>query len=268
MEKRAVLAVLCSDEPHHRYLVAMLQQRFALAAVVIEPEYCKRRRLRLSGRWVDYFFATYHHWRRLLLGLSAYRANYFALNPAKQLPNNISTLTVDSINHRSVIDLLVRLRPDLTIVIGTSILRRETLRAARVAVNIHGGYLPYFRGNHCFFFALYESAFDRLGSTIHFVDEGIDTGDIIEHVVPAIYRDDNAETLYCRAEKMAIHRLVELLAEFEQGSTWPRHVQPLGGRLFRTRDRTLYHDIALWLRRVMGRLKLPGEPIIPKQRED
>jgi methionyl-tRNA formyltransferase len=262
MQKRKVLAALCSDEPHHRYLVALLQEQFALAAVVIESEACKRRQLRHAGRWVDYLFAIYHYWRRELLGLNAYRANYFALTGAKPLPPRCHRLTANSINDRCVIDLLLQVRPDLTIVIGTSILRKEALQAAGMAVNIHGGYLPNYRGNHCFFFALYEGAFERIGSTIHYVDSGIDTGDIIEHVIPPIYEGDNAEKLYCRAEKMAIHRLVELLDQLERGAAWPRHVQPTGGRLFRTRDRNPYHDIALWLRRLTGRFVLPTDPAI------
>jgi Formyl transferase len=257
MQKRATLAVLCSDEPHHRYLVAMLRQRFTLAAVVIEPENRKRRQLRRAGKWADYLYAVYHYWRRRLLGLSAYRANYFSLDADQALAQGNPTLIVDSINDRCVTDLLLRLRPDLTIVIGTSVLRSQTLQAAGTAINIHGGYLPYYRGNHCFFFALYEGAFDRIGSTIHYVDSGIDTGDIIEHVVPPIYKGDNAERLYCRAEKMAIHRLLDLLTECEQGAQWPRHVQPPGGRAFRTRDRKPRHDIAFWLRRLAGRLALP-----------
>jgi folate-dependent phosphoribosylglycinamide formyltransferase PurN len=250
------LVVLCADGPHHKYLISQLLDRFCVAGIVIEPEASKRKRL-WARRKKDYFFALYHYWRRKLLLLDAYRARYF-LVPAEPRAATCRTLITESINDVSVIELLTEIRPDLTIVMGTSILRSQTLEAAGTAINIHGGFLPYYRGNHCFFFALYEGKFDRIGSTIHFVDAGIDTGDIIEHVVPPLRAGDNAEKLYSRAERMAIHRLTDLLHEFEQGYPLPRHAQPAVGRTIRTRDRKLHHDIAYWLRRKTGKEVLPN----------
>ena len=165
---------------------------------------------------------------------------------------------VEWINVPDVIKLLRREKPDVTIVMGTSILRPRVLEVTgRATINIHGGYLPYYRGNHCFFFALYHGEFDRIGSSIHFVNRGIDTGDIIEVVVPPIYPDDNAETLYSRAELLAMHRLVHWLTHVEAGRSLPRQPQSVRGRLYLTRDRQPYHDLLLWWRRATGRLKLP-----------
>jgi hypothetical protein len=239
------LAVLCSDGPHHKYLVAQLQDRFDLAAVIVEPEVEKIKRLRRAWRARDYLFAVYHGWRRKLLGLDAYRANYFSLPRGMSAPPTCRTLITESINSDAAVELLAETAPDLTEVMGTSILRAKTLVAANVAVNIHGGFLPDYKGNHCFFFALYESRFDCVGSTIHFLDTGIDTGDIIERVIPPFYSDDNAERLYCRAGKMAIHRLIQLLAQLEHGQAWPRHPQSKMGRTIRNRDRNLFHDLSL-----------------------
>ncbi|MCC6557809.1 MAG: hypothetical protein IT372_33090, partial [Polyangiaceae bacterium] len=162
--------------------------------------------------------------------------------------------------------LLAAARPDLTVIICTSILRPEVIEAAGgPIINVHGGCLPRYRGNHCFFFALYNGDFDNIGSTIHFVDRGIDTGDIIEVVRPAIHADDSAERLYCRAEKMAIHRLVELLEDLERGRPLPRRAHGMRAALHRTRDRKPYHDVALWLRRKAGLLVVPERPAPARQ---
>lgn len=250
---RLSLALLTSDDAHHRYLAAQLAARFDLAALVVEPAGEQRRRLRKRRRWRDWFANIYHGWRRRLVGLSAYRRAYFALPAGTPDWPKTPDLVVDWINRPDVAALLESRRPDLTIIICTSILSRRTLAAAGTAVNIHGGFLPWYRGNHCFFFALYEGAFDRIGSTIHFVDAGVDTGDLITHVVPDIRAGDNAETLYCRAEKAAIHRLVELLEALEAGEPLPRTPQPPGGRQYYTRDRKLHQDLRLWWRRRRGR---------------
>ena len=120
---------------------------------------------------------------RSLLGLSAYRRRYFADVPDIPAERKAPTHRVSTINDPKVRQLLREAQPDVTVVTCTTVLTPETIAAAGVPIlNVHGGCLPDYRGWYGFFFALYEGAFDKIGSTIHFIDEGIDTGDIIEVV--------------------------------------------------------------------------------------
>lgn len=255
---RLRVAMLRSDDAHNEYHAAYLQSRFDVVAMVVEPGKEQRRLLGVRRRWVDYGYALYHHARRSVLGLNAYRRRYFADVPEVPRERLAPTLLVSSINDPSVQDCLREAQADVTIVTCTTILSRETIDAADgFILNIHGGHLPDYRGCHCFFFALYDGAFDRIGSTIHFVDAGIDTGDIVEVVRPAIRPDDNAERLYCRAEKLAVHRLMELLTDFEKGIPLDRTPQPFVGRLCLRRHRKPHHDILFFLRHRTGRLVLP-----------
>jgi Formyl transferase len=121
--------------------------------------------------------------------------------------------------------------------------------------------LADYRGNHCFFFAVYDVAFDKIGSTIHYINVGIDTGDIVEVVTPPIHPGDGVEALYCRAEKMAIKQLVKWLDFYEQGGSIPRTPQLRKGKLYLTRDRKPHHDITLAFRRLSGKLVLPPQPL-------
>jgi len=133
---------------------------------------------------------------------------------------------------------------------GTSILNRDVIAAAGpTIINIHGGLLPYYRGNHCIFFAMLDRRPDRVGSTIHFVDSGVDTGDVIEPVIPQFRLSEHPEVLYCRAEQMAVERLVLLLDELRQGRPLPRKPQGTGGHAYRTADRKPHHELMYWLRR-------------------
>ncbi|MBB4635034.1 formyl transferase [Longimicrobium terrae] len=248
------VAVLCSDQPHHHYLVAALRGRFEVPAVVVEPGSARLDRLARRKAWREYGWAVYHGARRRYLGLDAYRAAQFPPSPGENRPAHV----VPWINDPSVPEVIEACRPDVTVVMGTSILLWPVLqRLGPVVLNIHGGYLPWYRGNHCFFFALYAGDFDRIGTTIHFVNSGIDTGDVLAHVRPPMHPGDNAETLYCRAEKLAIHFLVRQLDEYEQTGILPRTAQPSAGRTFRTRDRKPHHDVWLWARRLAGSLNVP-----------
>lgn len=242
------VAILTSDDAHHKYLAAVLSQRLNIVATVTEPSSSPRVRLWATGRKTDYAFAIYHVWRRQLLGLDAFRRRYFKRRISPDLAM-CGRVTVPNINCDEVRSFLRTVLPTIVIVMGTSILDTNTLKAAGpTVINIHGGCLPYYRGNHCFFFALLHRRLDRLASTIHFVDSGIDTGDIIEHVVPPARPWESAEVLYCRAERRAIHRLVELLKQLEQGHPLPRSPQASRHRLYRTRDRLPHHDVLLYAR--------------------
>jgi methionyl-tRNA formyltransferase len=187
--------------------------------------------------------------RRRLFGLDDFRRRYFGEPSRLTIGKGTRILSVKWVNETRVATALAQAKPDITIVMGTSILNDKTLYAAgTTAINIHGGYLPDFRGNHCFFFAMLERRHDRIGSTIHFLDSDVDTGDIIEHVSVRAKSGECAEVLYCRAEKEAIHRLIELLHGLQNGQPLPRRAQGPGGRTYKMRDRKPWHDVMLWLR--------------------
>jgi methionyl-tRNA formyltransferase len=253
------IALLRSDGPHHSYLERVLASRFRLVAVVEEPGREQVRRLWRKRRWGDWFWWSYHGWRRRWLGLDRYRTAYFADGPAL-VPGQSSRVTrVRWINDPAVPRLLRQAQPDVTVVIGTSILKSAVLdEAGSAVINIHGGRLPEYRGNHCFFFPLYHGRPELAGSTIHFVNGGVDTGDVIEHVPANACPGEIPEVLYCRAERRAIHRLADLLHDLEAGLPLPRQPPPPGGHTYRMRDRKPHHDLVLWFH--LGALRPPPVP--------
>jgi len=256
MNKKIV--VLCSDGPHNRYLIAEVSKNFNLAGVVIEPYRYQMKNYLKRKKYVDYLYAVYHSIRRNLLGLNKYRQNYFKDIGDHQ--HDVEEITVDSINSPQVSEFLMKIKPDITIVMGTSIIKPHILDiCGRDVINIHGGYLPDYRGNHCFFFALYNEDYEKIGSTLHYVNRGIDTGDIIEVVKPYIDKNDNAETLYCRAELLAIHRLMDLLKEYDtKGTPIPKSKQSKRGKIYLTKTRKLYHDLHYYMRKKKNKVKIPS----------
>ena len=65
-------------------------------------------------------------------------------------------------------------------------------------INIHPSLLPLFPGSHAHKDAI-EAGVNESGCTVHFVDEGVDTGPIILQESISIDKEDNEETL---AEKI------------------------------------------------------------------
>lgn len=82
-------------------------------------------------------------------------------------------------------------------------------------INIHPALLPSFPGENA-----QAQAFDYgvkvSGCTVHFVDEGVDTGQVIVQVPVEVREDDTAETLSARIleqEHRAFPRAIQLFAE-------------------------------------------------------
>jgi len=123
-------------------------------------------------------------------------------------------------------------RPEITQAIGVSradiglsvlfgyILRPEfTAVFPKGVVNLHPSYLPYNRGVHPNVWSIVEGT--PAGATLHYIDEGVDTGDIIAQRQMSVEPVDTGETLYRKLERLC----VELFQD-----TWPLILSGQAGR--------------------------------------
>jgi methionyl-tRNA formyltransferase len=124
------------------------------------------------------------------------------------------------------------LRPDLVLAVGyLNRLREELLSAPRLlAANFHASLLPAYRGLHPVFQTLRGG--ERWGGlTVHFVDAGLDTGDILYQVRVRIRRNDSVGSLYDRITDRSVG-LVERLITDAEANRLPRRPQPTGGESY------------------------------------
>jgi folate-dependent phosphoribosylglycinamide formyltransferase PurN len=61
-------------------------------------------------------------------------------------------------------------------------------------LNTHAGITPLYRGVHGGYWALAEGRPELAGTTVHFVDEGIDTGRIVDQAFIQVTPDDSFAT--------------------------------------------------------------------------
>ena len=90
---------------------------------------------------------------------------------------------VPSVNSDAFIHFISDLEPDLLFLAGCRLMTAGTLRAmpCRV-VNYHAGITPAYRGMNGGYWALVQGEPENFGTTVHFVDEGIDTGLVLAQV--------------------------------------------------------------------------------------
>lgn len=96
---------------------------------------------------------------------------------------------------------LTELKIDLVCLAGFMRLVKEPLLAAfpRRILNIHPALLPAFPGVEAWKQAL-EAGATQAGCTVHYVDAGMDTGEIIMQAYVPVLPDDTAATLHARIQ--------------------------------------------------------------------
>ncbi len=90
----------------------------------------------------------------------------------------IPILDVESLEARRDLAAISTLKPDLFVVAGGGILRKALLEIPRLGtINAHMGLLPFYRGMNVTEWSCFHG--DAVGCSVHVVDPGIDTGDIL-----------------------------------------------------------------------------------------
>ncbi|MBI2266396.1 MAG: hypothetical protein HYU64_14725 [Armatimonadetes bacterium] len=123
-------------------------------------------------------------------------------------------LEVDAINGEQCRKILRDLAPDLMVSAGNRLLKRSVFAIPPLGtINLHTGKVPDYRGGPPFFWELYHGE-ETVGATVHFVDDGVDTGPIIATGEFPILPGDTVNSLKeriipegARLLREAIHRL-------------------------------------------------------------
>jgi len=101
------------------------------------------------------------------------------------------------VNSCEFVRRLVSWKPDISVSVSyDQVLRRPIIRSARLGfLNFHGGMLPKYRGRNVINWAIINNE-REIGLTGHFVDEGVDTGDIVlQRSIPVDWTDTYGDVL-------------------------------------------------------------------------
>jgi len=97
------------------------------------------------------------------------------------------------------------------------ILREKILALPpRGTLNCHAGALPFYRGRNPLTWAIINGE-EEFGVTVHWVDLGIDTGDIVLQVKTPIMPTDTYATLLASAEELCASTLVRAISDVHEG---------------------------------------------------
>ena len=132
------------------------------------------------------------------------------------------------------------MQPDIIAVYGTAVIRAPVMTTARRAVlNMHTGISPRYRGADTVFWPLYNAEPQWIGTTVHQLDAGIDSGPVLATVRPAIDAADNEDTLFAKCVVVGADAYARLIAAVAAGSATPLLQDLTRGREYRFVDRTV-----------------------------
>lgn len=158
-----------------------------------------------------------------------------------------------------------RLAPDLLLSVQYDRILKPPLLAvpSHGAFNLHFGPLPRLRG--CFPTKWAILGDEPAGVTLHDIDPGIDSGDVIAQVVVPLAADETDETLYHRLERAALALFREQLPWMRELRQPPRRPQDEASATYHPKEIPYrgiidWHREAAWVERFIRAFTFPPHP--------
>ena len=184
---------------------------------------------------------------------SEFNSDFADLRPLCE-KNKIPYKLTDNVNSKDSCDWIKSFNPDIIFCFGWSdLLKKNILTLAPMGVlGFHPSELPKNRGRHPLIWAL-ALGLKKSASTFFFMNEGIDSGEILSQKKFDIFQNDDAQTLYDKFVNIALLQIEEFLPllkkktyqtikQNDKGSnTWRKRLKIDGQINFRMSSQAIYN---------------------------
>jgi methionyl-tRNA formyltransferase len=126
---------------------------------------------------------------------------------------------LDSINDPAFIQRIRNMKIDVILSLSANQIFRRPLLSAPTwgCLNVHGGKLPRYRGLMPTFWTLYHDE-DEGAVTVFQMDEGIDSGPILEQGVYPIQKGERLDSLILKSKMLAVDLVIAALKSIHEGT--------------------------------------------------
>ena len=214
------ILLLCGPGDSSRAVYWALKESQNLVAVVQEDKPSAKRliqrRIKRLGVWVvvgQLIFMVLNKMRARFMSVQI-RGLFEQLNlRVDEIPSQ-DMIKVENANSDVSVETLRKLQPAIVVVNGTRILSKSVLNSCDAKfINTHLGITPRYRGVHGGYWALANDDKDHCGVTVHLVDEGIDTGDVLYQGTIAPARNDSFNTYPVRQLSVGIPLILKAIED-------------------------------------------------------
>jgi folate-dependent phosphoribosylglycinamide formyltransferase PurN len=244
------MKIVCAIKPvpYLYFFVNSINECFKVSLVIIEQENSSTKKIKSSI--FNMFRSQLSHWmptsvKTLVkqgLGSSPFSKTpdkcdcgdlykrYFG-NKFNALQDSIPIFHTTNVNSDEVAQRLVAEAPDIFLDHGTSLLSDRIIDSSNLALNLHWGLSPYYRGTHCTSWAIINWDPYNIGVTIHRLTKAIDGGDIVAQARANVTASDTVHSIDMQLTYLGTELVQRILGNLRKGQELKFYRQDTTGSL-------------------------------------
>ena len=247
------IVCLADKSPQNDRILAALDECFDVSLIIATEYVSSKKRKRLSlvkviKKGVEKVYFSVRSRRPISERVEGFLDDLDERQVAALQAKRV-VLKSSEINEKSTQELIASHEPDYLFVSGAPILKKVIFALPKHgAVNLHYGIAPDYRGQHTLAFPFLAGDFRKLGATLHFIDEGIDTGGALAWIYPEVGAQDSLEEVEAKVTTLAAKVIVKVLAD----GPLPKDIQrsrKLEGQEIRYEDYGIFQDLRFMFRK-------------------
>ena len=197
------ILILSTQTKHHTYFINKIAELHDICGIIYERKVLKKDYPtgpfydNLADKFEDKFFEN-------------------------EVPNDLSDdlkkkiVEVHSVNNKHLQKYIKSMSPDLIITFGTGIVKHYIFNTAKWGtINIHRGQIDKYRGLDSDLWAIKNEDFDNIGVAIHYVDEDLDTGDVLSKGKVLLSNVEEIYHLRYHTTILATNMILNVLEKFQ-----------------------------------------------------
>ena len=239
MLKDTEILVLTSGGPHAWIMINALRAEFGDFPIILEESesqkvFWRRRQKILGPLRVASMHAARVPMKLTKLGTAPIIDAIIAEHDLLPEPAADADITnVPSVNSEAARLAIQEANPKAVFVVSTRMIGSETLASVDAPfINYHSGINPAYRGMFGGYFALANGEPHRFGATVHLVDNGVDTGDILYQSQVKVEPEDNFHTYLWRMAAGSRNIVINAMRDAVNGELRPHRVDMPSNQYF------------------------------------
>jgi methionyl-tRNA formyltransferase len=237
MKRQAKVLVMTGSKLRHLFFAAEMAKTFAHLSVLVE-----RFHVNTGSNYTnaDVTPAMRDHFQRF--DQTEKEAFEASVDSDQEILERVIRRTIEpgEINSDEVVDWIKLEQPDVIVVYSTSIIKEPLISTFPGRIfNLHAGLSPYYRGSGTNLFPFHNGELEYVGMTVHHLDAGIDSGDIILQGRPSFDLDDDPHSISCKNVVLGVELMTRVVERHLTDGLPESHSQNLEeGRLYLKKDFT------------------------------
>ena len=223
--------ILTSDRPRHKHLInkSLSSKYLDVIDILIEPKIKKRS-----------YKEIYKENEVMQKWLKNYEIEEKNIFSDKSINTKFTEVKSGELNSGEIAAKLKKLNPNILLVFGTGLIKKEIINIVPIILNLHLGLSPFYRGTATTIWPFINKQPEYNGATIMKLDEGIDSGPIIKLVLAEYEKYKGSQNIHIinnMLNKKAIEVMIQEAESIAKGKKLSTVKQNLSlGKLYKNND--------------------------------